>query len=58
MSRICNTVILLCQLEGYSDESSTEEEKKSGSQSQATSQGIQINIKLPDHHRRKKKKGE
>jgi hypothetical protein len=51
-------VILLCQLEGYSDESSTEEEKKSGSQSQATSQGIQINIQLPDHHRRKKKKGE
>ncbi len=52
-------VILLCQLEGYSDESSTEEEEKKelASQSQATSQGIQINIQLPDHHRRKKKKG-
>jgi hypothetical protein len=52
------TVILLCQLEGYSDESSTEEEKEPTSQSQATSQGIQINIQLPEHQRRKKKKGQ
>jgi hypothetical protein len=51
-------VILLCQLEGYSDESSTEEENELASQSQATSQGIQINIQLPEHQRRKKKKGE